>query len=56
MSVLPHKKQSRGFKDAFDWGADFINIGMYDFQVKEDILITKKVLSGTLQRERPWCA
>ena len=46
----------RGFKDAFDWGADFINIGMYDFQVKEDVLITKKVLSGSLKRERTWCA
>ncbi len=46
----------RGFKDAFNWGADFINIGMYDFQVKEDALISKRVLTSKLDRERPWCA
>jgi len=42
------------FKYAFDMGADFINIGMFDFQIKEDIMITKRALSDTSQRERPW--
>ena len=43
-----------GFKYAFDMGADFINIGMFDFQIKEDIMITKRALSDNSQRERPW--
>ncbi len=46
----------RGFKYAFEKGADFINIGMYDFQIKEDVLITKKVLSSSMKRERLWYA
>ena len=46
----------RGFRYAFENGADFINIGMYDFQIKEDVLLTKRLLSGTLKRERAWCA
>lgn len=46
----------RAFRDAFENGADFINVGMYDFQVKEDALLTKRILSGNLKRERAWCA
>ena len=46
----------RGFRDAFENGADFINVGMYDFQIKEDALLTKRILSGSLKRERAWCA
>ena len=46
----------RGFKYAFDNGADFMNVGMYDFQIKEDVLIAKKVLSSGLNRERLWFA
>jgi hypothetical protein len=27
---------------------------MFDFQVVEDILIAKKILTGGVKRERPW--
>lgn len=42
-----------GFKYAFENGADFIAVGMFDFEVQEDVLAVQKTLSG-LQRERAW--
>ncbi len=43
-----------GFELAFRMGADFLNIGMFDFQVREDIVHAKELLAGDLKRERPW--
>ena len=44
----------RGFQYAFESGADFIHVGMFDFQIKEDALITKRILSRKMNRERAW--
>ncbi len=44
-----------GFRWAFENGADFICVGMFDFQVVEDVNITLDIL-GSLNRKREWMA
>jgi hypothetical protein len=45
-----------GFKFAFENGADFLCVGMFDFQVREDVIIAREMLSGEINRRRPWRA
>jgi hypothetical protein len=44
------------FKYVFENGADFACVGMFDFQVIEDVLIAQEVFSGEVKRQRPWRA
>lgn len=48
------------FPYAFNSGADFILVGMFDWQIEENVELAKRVLSVALgsnsRRTRPWCA
>jgi len=46
-------KPEEGFRYAFDNGADFICVGMYDFQIVEDVNIALDILAS-VKRTRPW--
>jgi hypothetical protein len=43
-----------GFKYAFDNGADFICVGMFDFQVRQDAALARQAIAGAQNRKRPW--
>lgn len=45
-----------GFRYAFENGADFICVGMFDFQVEENVALVRKILPEVLNRPRPWMA
>jgi hypothetical protein len=45
-----------GFEYAFANGADFICVGMFDFQITENVLIVRDKISANLNRQRPWRA
>jgi hypothetical protein len=44
-----------GFRYAFESGADFLCVGMYDFQVVDDVNICMDILESKINRTRPWC-
>jgi len=45
-----------GFEYAFENGADSIHVGMFDFQIREDAVVTNQILSRQLNRKRLWRA
>jgi len=45
-----------GFRFAFENGADFIAVGMLDFQIRENVDRTKQCLRVSKDRVRPWRA
>ncbi len=45
-----------GYKYAFENGADFCAVGMFDFQVAENVEIANAVIKETANRARAWMA
>ncbi len=43
-----------GFNHAFENGADFAAVGMFDFQIAEDVAAANAVLKTTQNRDRKW--
>ncbi len=44
----------QGFRYAFQNGADFICVGMFDFQVAEDVTLAREAAGKSRSRRRPW--
>jgi hypothetical protein len=44
----------QGFAHAFRGGADFIAVGMFDFQVKENCELMPRIVKMAQKRTRPW--
>ena len=49
-------RPAHGFRHAFENGADFALVGMFDFQVAEDVAAAREILAGRLNRQRKWMA
>lgn len=47
-------KPADGFKFAYENGADFTCVGMFDFQIVDNSNATVEVLNSALKRERKW--
>jgi len=45
-----------GFKYAFENGADFVCVGMFDFQIRENTIIARDAVAASQNRPRPWRA
>jgi uncharacterized membrane protein YphA (DoxX/SURF4 family) len=45
-----------GLKYAYSNGADFVCLGMYDFQIVEDVNIALEAIENARVRQRPWIA
>lgn len=45
-----------GLQHAFENGADFAALGMFDFQIAENVAITSEVITAARNREREWFA
>ena len=43
-----------GLEFAFKGGADFVCLGMFDFQVAEDVTLTRQAVAAAKNRKRPW--
>jgi len=46
---------NEGFRYAFENGSDFLCVGMFDFQVAEDVEIARRALDRAQGRARAWC-
>jgi hypothetical protein len=51
-AILPRQ----GFSYAFRNGADFIAVGMFDFQIKANCELARQLVAREKNRSRPWRA
>ena len=51
-AILPRQ----GFSHAFNSGADFIGVGMFDFQIQQNCELAAQSVRRAKDRPRPWRA
>jgi hypothetical protein len=49
--AIPPKE---GIDFAFHHGADFVCLGMFDFQVRQDVQLVQQAIASSKNRSRPW--
>jgi hypothetical protein len=47
-------KPQEGFQLAFKNGADFLAVGMFDWQVRENVAMVQEMLAKGIERDRSW--
>jgi hypothetical protein len=47
-------KPQEGFRLAFEHGGDFLAVGMFDWQIQEDVSLVQEMLAKGIRRDRDW--
>jgi hypothetical protein len=47
-------KPQEGFRLAFEKGGDFLAVGMFDWQIHDDVALVREMLARGIQRDREW--
>lgn len=47
-------KPQEGFRLAFEHGGDFLAVGMFDWQIRDDVAHVQEMLANGISRERDW--
>lgn len=47
-------KPQEGFRLAFEHGSDFLAVGMFDWQIRDDVAHVQEMLANGISRERDW--
>ena len=47
-------KPPEGFRLAFERGGDFLAVGMFDWQIRDDVALVQEMLGKGIRRDRDW--
>ena len=47
-------KPPEGFRLAFERGGDFLAVGMFDWQIRDDVALVQEMLAKGINRDRDW--
>lgn len=47
-------RPQEGFRLAFEHGGDFLAVGMFDWQIRDDVALVREMLAKGIERDRDW--